>query len=200
MKKKAIFGGTFNPIHNAHLNIAAKSIEKLQLDELIFVPSGNPPHKSEKGIAPAELRYEMVKEAIKDNCKFTIDDYEIKKKGISYTYETLEHFSHSQKDVDWFFIAGLDSLMDLDKWRNVNTILSLCKFIVFNRSGYNKSQVLEQKEYLEKKYINNIVFLDIKPIDISSTIIRQKIRENEYIGDLVPEKIYDIIKKNKLYV
>lgn len=124
----------------------------------------------------------------------------LKKKGISYTYETLEHFSRSQKDVDWFFIAGLDSLMDLDKWRNVNTILSLCKFIVFNRSGYNKSQVLEQKEYLEKKYINNIVFLDIKPIDISSTIIRQKIRENEYIGDLVPEKIYDIIKKNKLYV
>ncbi|MCR3758220.1 nicotinate-nucleotide adenylyltransferase [Clostridium felsineum] len=200
MKKKAIFGGTFNPIHNAHLKIALRSLEELKLDEVIFMPSGNPPHKNEKQIAPANLRYEMVREAIKDNCKFKIDDYEIKREGFSYTYKTLEHFSYVEKDVEWFFIAGLDSLMDLEKWKNVNIILNLCKFIVFNRSGYDKEQIAKQKKMLERKYNNSIVFLDIEPIDISSTIIRHKIRRNEYIGDLVPEKIYDIIKKNKLYV
>lgn len=200
MKKKAIFGGTFDPIHNAHLNIAYKSLEKFKLDEVIFMPSGNPPHKDEEKVTPACVRYSMVKEAIKGIPKFKISDYEIEKGGVSYTYETLKYFSQKEKDVEWFFIAGLDSLMELETWKNTDVILKLCKFIAFNRPGYKRSQVVEQKKHLEKKYSNGIVFLDIKPINISSTIIRQKIRRNEYIGDLVPEEICDIIKNNKLYV
>ena len=200
MKKKAIFGGTFDPIHNAHLNIAYKSLEKFKLDEVIFMPSGNPPHKDEEKVTPACVRYFMVKDAIKDIPKFKISDYEIEKGGVSYTYETLKYFSQKEKDVEWFFIAGLDSLMELETWKNTDVILKLCKFIAFNRPGYKRSQVVEQKKHLEKKYSNGIAFLDIKPINISSTIIRQKIRRNEYIGDLVPKEICDIIKNNKLYV
>ncbi|PJI07115.1 MULTISPECIES: nicotinate-nucleotide adenylyltransferase [Clostridium] len=200
MKKKAIFGGTFDPIHNAHLNIAYKSLERFNLDEVIFIPSGNPPHKDEKKVTPACIRYSMVQEAIKSIPKFKVSDYEIEKGGVSYTYETLKYFSQKEKDVEWFFISGLDSLMELDTWKNPDIILKLCKFIVFNRPGYRRSQVVEQEKYLEKKYSNSIVFLDIQPINISSTIIRQKIRRNEYIGDLVPKEICDIIKNNKLYV
>lgn len=146
MKKEAIFGGTFDPIHNGHLHIAYEALYRLNLDKIIFMPSGNPPHKSNKKITNSYIRYEMVHMAIKEEKKFEISDYEIKKTRLSYTYETLEYFKNTFPSVQWYFLTGVDCLMDLHKWKNIDKIMKNCEFVVFNRPGYNKDTVIRQKK------------------------------------------------------
>lgn len=199
MKKKGIFGGTFDPIHHGHLHIAYESIYKLGLDEVIFMPSGNPPHKTNKMITESEIRYELVKEAIKGEEKFKVSKYEIDKKGLSYTYETLKFFNEKEKDTEWYFITGVDCLMDIYKWKNVNSILNSCKFVVFNRNGYEKKDIINQKTQVEKQFNKKIIFLDIPIMEISSTNIRNKVKKGEKISYLVPQGVNNLLKSMKLY-
>lgn len=200
MKKKAILGGTFDPFHNGHLNIAYESIYKLGLDEIVFMPAGNPPHKSDKKVTDAELRYEMVMSGIKGENKFKVSKYEINKSSFSYTYETLKYFNSKEKNTEIYFITGADCLMELNLWKNVNEILQNCKFVVFNRPGYIYEDIMMQKKKVEEKYDSKIIFIDIPLLDISSTQIREKIKCHEEISYLVPEEVYGIIKANKLYI
>ncbi|KEH93746.1 nicotinate-nucleotide adenylyltransferase [Clostridium botulinum] len=199
MKKKGIFGGTFDPIHNGHLHIAYEALYKLNLDRVIFIPSGNPPHKTDKVITDANIRYKLVKDVIQNEEKFEVSDYELKNKGLSYTYKTLKHFNEKHKDTEWYFITGADCLMQLDSWKNINEVLSLCNFVVFRRSGYSMEDMLKQKERIEKKFNKKIIFLDIPVIDISSTTIRNKIKNRENISYLVPEKARCMVNKMNLY-
>ncbi|MBU5483552.1 nicotinate-nucleotide adenylyltransferase [Clostridium sp. MSJ-11] len=200
MEKKAIFGGTFDPIHNGHLHIAYEALYRLNLDRIIFMPSGNPPHKYEKDIADSRIRYEMVKMAIREEEKFEINDYEIRKKNISYTYETLSFFKHNYPKVMWHFLTGVDCLMDFDTWKNIDEIMEMCKLIVFNRPGYDKEKILEQKEKLESEHNKEIIFLDIPLLEISSTEIRKAVKENRNIRYFLPEGVYNTIKELKLYI
>ena len=117
MKRYGMMGGTFNPIHLAHLYIAYEAKETLNLDKVIFMVAGNPPHKKESPIIDSNYRYDMVKMAIKDYSGFEISDYEIQKQGYSYTYETLKYLKDQEEDVEVFFISGADSLMDIEKWK-----------------------------------------------------------------------------------
>ncbi|MGY0372431.1 nicotinate-nucleotide adenylyltransferase [Clostridium sp. JNZ J1-5] len=199
MNRKGIFGGTFDPIHNGHLHVAYEALYDLGLDKIIFVPSGNPPHKTEKLVTDSEIRYELVKKAIEDEKRFDVSSYEIHKSGLSYTYETLEHFNKIEPDTEWYFITGTDCLMELNSWKNINRILNSCRFVVFNRSGYNRSEIMEQKKQLEKKYNAEIVYLDIPILDISSTNIRNKIREEKNISYLIPKKVERLLEKMNLY-
>ncbi|WP_423230622.1 nicotinate-nucleotide adenylyltransferase [Clostridium homopropionicum] len=199
MKRKGIFGGTFDPIHNGHLHIAYEALYRLKLDMIIFMPSGKPPHKTNKIITDPKIRIELVKAAIDKENKFTISSYEIEKLGLSYTYETLEYYKALEPDTEWYFITGTDCLMDIRTWKNIDRIFKSCKFVVFNRSGYFKKKVIEQKNNIEKEYGTSIIYLDIPVIDISSTEIRNKIKESKEISYLVPKKVEYILNEMKLY-
>lgn len=200
MKKKGILGGTFDPFHNGHMNIAYESLYKLMLDEIIFMPAGNPPHKTDKIITSPEIRYEMIKKSILGEEKFKVSHYEIDKKGYSYTYKTLEYIKSVEKNTELFFITGADCLMYVDKWKCPEQIFKNSNFVVFNRSGYDKNNIIEKKNEIEQKYKNEIIFINIPLLDISSTEIREKVKKCEEIKYLVPKEVYDIIKINKLYI
>ena len=126
MKKIGIIGGTFNPIHLAHLYIAYEAKCQLNLDKVIFMPAGSPPHKKNEDILEAPLRYKMVLEAIKKYEDFEISNYEIEKEGFSYTYETLENFK--SKDNILYFITGADCLINIEKWKNPDRIFKTSSF------------------------------------------------------------------------
>lgn len=199
MRKQAIFGGTFDPIHNGHLHIAYEALYKLNLDKIIFIPSGSPPHKSNKKITDAHIRYEMVQMAIREEKKFELSDYEMKKSGLSYTYETLEYFKAKFPKVKWYFLTGVDCLMELDGWKKIDRIMDICEFVVFNRPGFNKLDILEQKKRVEEKYNKKIIFLDIPLLDISSTDVRRLIKEKKNVRYFLTEGVYNTIKELKLY-
>jgi nicotinate-nucleotide adenylyltransferase len=197
--KKGIFGGTFDPIHNGHLYIAQEALHKLELDNIIFMPSGNPPHKIDKQKTDVNIRSELVKMAIKNEKRFLLSTYEIKNAEISYTYKTLEYFNNLEPETQWYFITGVDCLMDLDYWKSVDRILNACKLVVFNREGYTKEIILEQKKKVEEKYQKEIIFLDIEPFNISSTEIKSMIREGRDVSYLLPENVYNTVLELGIY-
>ncbi|MDQ0148682.1 nicotinate-nucleotide adenylyltransferase [Eubacterium multiforme] len=197
MKKYGIIGGTFDPIHNAHLYIAYEAKKILGLDRVIFIPNGSPPHKKEKSITGASLRYEMVLRAIEGFKEFEVSDYEIKKEGLSYTYKTLKHFK--KDDVTLYFITGADCLVDLEKWKNVSEIFALCNLVVFTRPGFREEDLKDEKERLEKKYNGKIIFLNVLDLEISSTEIRKRIEEGNRVDFFLPNKVLDVINRENLY-
>lgn len=197
MKKIGIIGGTFNPIHLAHLYIAYEAKCQLNLDKVIFMPAGSPPHKKNEDILEAPLRYKMVLEAIKKYEDFEISNYEIEKEGFSYTYETLENFK--SKDNILYFITGADCLINIEKWKNPDRIFKTSKLVVFNRPGYDKESLKLQKNEIEKKYNTSINFLDIMDLEISSTMIRDRIKDGKKIDFFIPKEVLDFIRKNNIY-
>lgn len=197
--KKAIFGGTFDPIHIGHIHIAYEALYSLHLDKIIFMPAGNPPHKKNKKITNAKIRYDLVKRAIESEVDFEISDYEINKKENSYTYETVELFSGLQRNIEWYFLIGVDSLMELDKWKNVEKIFNSCKIVVYNRAGFTAQEVAKKKLYIEQKFNKKIIYIDMPIIDISSTHIRNNIKEGRQVNYLLPRGVEEIIHVNNLY-
>lgn len=195
--KKAIFGGTFDPLHIGHINIAFEALYLLHLDEVIFVPTGNPPHK--KHITSNYHRVNMIKGTIEKYDKLSLSTYEVEKKDKSYTYETLEYFKNSEKDVEWYFIVGEDCLLDIEKWKNPDKVLGYATLVVFKRTDKNNDKLKEYKEIIEKKYDTNIILLNNKVIDISSTFIRKSINQNHEVSFLLPSFVMEYIKKFKLY-
>lgn len=197
MCRVGIIGGTFDPIHLAHIYIAEEAKKKLNLDKVIFMPAGIQPLKTDKKVTEASLRLEMVQKAIEGKIGFEVSDYEIKKEGKSYTYKTLEHFYKEYKDL--YFITGADCLLDIDKWKEIEKIFSLCKFVVFTRPGYNNNELVNKKRFVEEKYNGDIILLEVPGIHISSTEIREKIINNERVDDILPAVVLDIIKEKGLY-
>ncbi len=197
MKKIGIIGGTFNPIHLAHLYIAYEAKNQLDLDKIIFMPAGSPPHKRDKVVLEASLRYNMVCEAIKIYEDFEISDYEIYKEGYSYTYETLEKFKSKENEL--YFITGADCLMDIEKWKNPEEIFKLSKLAVFNRPGYSNENLRIQKDKIERKFNTSIEFLDIMDLEISSSMIRKRIKEGKRVDFFLPKEVLNYIKENNIY-
>lgn len=197
MKRYGIMGGTFNPIHLAHLYIAYEAKEQLDLDTIIFMPAGNPPHKRKNSIIDSSFRLYMVKLAIEDYKDFIVSDYEIEKQGLSFTYETLKALKSD--DVQLYFIAGGDSLMDIEKWRNPDQVLQNCNFVVFNRGQFSVEELEHQKRKLEEKYQANIILLNVANIDISSSMIRERLEEGKRVDFFLPDKVLKYIVDNRLY-
>jgi nicotinate-nucleotide adenylyltransferase len=204
MKRYGIIGGTFDPIHNAHLYIAYEAKEKLNLDEVIFMPAGIQPLKANNIITDSKLRYNMVKAAIEPFREFSVSSYEIEKDGLSFTHETLEYFkikvNAKNRDNELFFITGADCLFSMEKWKEVKKIFSLCTLVVFSRGGIRKSDMLIKKQLIEDKYDGKIIILDLKELEISSTDIRNRVNQNKRIDFFVPSKVVDIIYEKRLYV
>ena len=200
MKRCGIIGGTFDPIHYAHLYIAYEAKIQLNLDKIIFMPAGIQPFKAENKVTDSWLRYDMVKQAIEPYEEFSVSTYEIDKEGLSFTYETLEHFKNILgEECELFFITGADCLMSIDKWREVSKILSLCTFVVFSRGGFDNEVLKRRKEEVEEKFKCNIIILNLKQLEISSTDIRDRVKNGRRIDFFVPEKVNRLIMENNLY-
>ncbi len=186
MSKIGIMGGTFDPIHNGHLKMAQAAYSEYHLDKVIFLTSGNPPHKKDRKILDASIRHIMVKRAISGIKHFEPCDWEVKRKEYSYTLTTLQHFKTVYPDDEIFFIIGGDSLRDFHKWYKPEEILKLCTLLVYDRQGGKICSAFAEIIHGEK-------------IDISSTQIREMVANNEDISGLVPKSVNDFIKRNRLY-
>lgn len=193
-----IMGGTFNPIHNAHLLLGELAKEEYKIDRLLFMPGGNPPHKRDKQIVSAEHRMNMCRLAIEDNPDFTLCDYEIKKDGYSYTVETLEHFKKTYPDDELFFIIGGDSLFAFEKWYCPEKILTLTTLLVFDRTGSGED-ISAEIDRLKKKYNADINLIHAPKFDISSSGIRERIKEGKTVRYMTASSVIDYIEKHGLY-
>lgn len=199
MKKIGLLGGTFNPIHIGHLIIAEQCKEQLNLDQIIFIPNGNPPHKN-KNIIDKNDRFKMLSLAIEDNKYFDISDIELKKEEPSYTINTILELKKDTNN-ELFFIMGDDSLFSIQKWYKFEKLIEECNFIVFPREKqfdietYNKFILNELKTT-----INKFNFISFPTINISSTLIREMIVKKISIKYLVPDKVINYIDSNKLYL
>lgn len=190
-KRIGIFGGTFNPIHIGHLAIAQMAQEKCGLDEVIFVPSNQPPHKMAGYVAPAKDRYRMACLAVAGNRGFAVSDCEIKRGGRSFTIDTARHFRKKfSKTADLFFIIGGDSFPELSSWKEIDALSKLVTFIVVNRPGYRLP-----KGHHGIRYTSVVM----PGIDLSSSYLRQRITQGKTVKYFVPDKVLQYIKRQKLY-
>ncbi|OCL25243.1 nicotinic acid mononucleotide adenylyltransferase [Orenia metallireducens] len=200
MEKKqkviGIMGGTFDPIHNGHLLTAECAAYQYNLDEVIFVPSGNPPHKVEKRITDAEDRYLMCMLAIMSNPKFRVSRMEIDRVGLSYTIDTVREFKKLYPEAKIYFITGSDAILEIFTWKDPEDLLQEAEFIAATRPGYCLSE-LGQDIY--DSYLNSIHPLEIPGLAISSTDIRERIIQGRPIKYQLPETVEMYIKKHNLY-
>lgn len=199
MKSLGIMGGTFDPIHYGHLIAAECARVEYALERVIFVPAKTPPHKDAAGILDGDDRYFMVKIAVKDNPAFEVSDLELKRGGISYTVDTVRHFQSQYPGIDIYFIMGLDSLLIIDTWKDVDQILSICRFIVVTRPGYNMDNDEELKAKLPRDLWERLFFMQIPGLDISSSDIRYRIGAGKPIKYMLPPEVESYIRKNRIY-
>ena len=188
MRRIGIFGGTFNCIHFGHLVLAEQAFEKLKLNTMLFIPSFRPPHKNSSPLVSAQHRYAMVRLAIQGNKRFRVCDIEIRRKGRSYLVDTLRQLRTMYPRAQLFFISGSDICAQMAKWKSINETLGLAKFVLAKRPGYRL-----------RKYNKNIMVISITELDISSSMIRRKIRTGQSVRYLMPERVYSYIRKKRLY-
>lgn len=196
MKNKIlIFGGTFNPIHNGHLILAENSINEECFDKVVFIPTMNPYYKDTLDF---DTRLKMLKMAIKDNDKFAYSSIEKKYNLEGKLYLILEKISKLSDD-DVTILIGSDSLMNLDWWYKINEILKKYKILVLKRDDEDEAIEMKINEYKEK-YGAHIKVLNNKRVEISSSMIREMIKEGKSIKYLVTDDIEKFIKDENLYV
>ena len=215
--KVGIFGGTFNPIHYGHLRAAEEVRDKLGLDRVLFVPSGNPPLKT-KDIAPARHRFAMVKLAVKDNRFFQLSDIESRLPGKSYTVRTIEALQKEKPQVEFSLMLGIDAFLDIPNWWHPEHLVALSHFIIISRPGYtfldlpSSPYIKVKKAILKQLDASGIeshkttlpsqrtaVLLKLTPLSISSTEIRRLVRLDSSIKYLLPPAVQSYIMNNKLY-
>lgn len=195
-----LLGGTFNPIHTGHLIISEYIREVFPLDKVIFIPSGDPPHKNEKELIPASNRYEMTKLAIESNPYFELSDIELKRQGKSYTTDTIDTLKAEMPHDEVYFIVGGDILDELISWKDISGVFRKINFILIGRNGLEDDEILKKIDEYNKEYNSTIYYIKGPQIEISSTSIRQHIKEEKSIKYLVPKKVEDYIISNRLYL
>ncbi|MGP7819017.1 nicotinate-nucleotide adenylyltransferase [Niallia sp. 01092] len=188
MKKKiGILGGTFDPPHIGHLIIANEVLHHEQLDEIWFMPNQEPPHKIKTGTVSNENRLQMLQLAIKGHSKFQVQPIELNRKGKSFTYETMKILKEAYPNAAFHFIIGADMVEYLPKWYKIEELIQMVEFISVNRPNYNH----------ETKY--PVRYVDVPAINISSNLIRERLKKGETIQYLVKDEVKSYIKENSLY-
>ena len=172
MRKVGIMGGTFDPIHIGHLILGENAYLQFGLDKVVFMPSGNPPHKKDRDGGTDLQRMDMVKLAIASNTHFEISDIEMNEDGYTYTYRTLERLVKEHPDTEYYFIIGADSLFYFDSWKNPQRIADACTLVVATRNHTSDEKLDEKIEFVRKLFNAKIEKLDTENIDCSSSQIR----------------------------
>lgn len=198
-KRIAMFGGSFNPIHNAHINLASSFIKKLKLDKLLLIPTATPPHKSDSEMVSAEHRLNMCKLAAEEQKKVEVSDIEIKREGKSYTVDTLRQLKELYPDSELFLIIGADMFVTLLEWREPEEIFSLATICTVPRDD-DDIEVLEEKEKLYNEMGAKTVILNLKKSSISSSKIRRLAFNDESFSKFVDSKVEQYVYANYLYM
>ncbi|ABR48466.1 nicotinate (nicotinamide) nucleotide adenylyltransferase [Alkaliphilus metalliredigens QYMF] len=198
--KVGIMGGSFDPIHIAHLIVAESALEAFGLEKIIFIPTGNPPHKDSSKMSDAKNRLEMTKLATQSNSRFRVSTIEVYQGKVSYTIDTIAALqSHWGKEVSCYFIIGIDALIEIESWKAYEELLKSITMVVATRAGHVGNFIDTTIASLKENHHANILPMTIPDIEVSSTEIRKRVKENHSIKYLVPESVENYIKKNKLY-
>lgn len=198
-KKIGIMGGTFDPIHIGHLAIAQEAVEYKKLDKVLFIPTGNPPHKTNKEKTKAEIRLEMVKIGIEDNEFFEIDDYEVRREEPSYSAMTMQYLKDKYPKTELYFIMGEDSLLDIESWYRYEDFLNCVTVLVAKRQEQcNKDLENKVNDLISKGYKVEIV--PSHYLEISATNIRNKLKNGENPKYYLKQEVYNYIIKEGLYL
>lgn len=214
MRRIGIMGGTFNPIHNGHLTIAGRAREQFFLEKVLFMPSGVPYTKDLKEVLPVDIRCEMTALAIADTPYFELSMLEAadaEQGKNTYTFETLQKLRRADPTADYYFILGADSLYTIENWKNPALIFENCTLLVAVRqtdetpekpqrdSTFSQESLHKQVLYLREKYGASVEILEFAGMELSSTMIRKKLRCGESVFGLIPEAVEDYILKNECY-
>ncbi len=195
--KLAIMGGTFNPIHIGHLVCAEEAVSQFELDQVLFMPTGLPPHKEIRKGVSSEARFQMCMIATRDNPLFEVSRYEINREETSYTVDTIRHFRRQQPETDLYFISGADAILEILEWKDPDELLSMAMLIGATRPGYPLDRISGNLEkFLQAKKVK---IMEIPGIGISSTMIRDRVSEGKSIRYLVPEGVRRFIYEEGLY-
>lgn len=197
--KVGIMGGTFNPVHNGHLILAEQAREYCNLDDILFMPSGNSYMKEQGEIPDGDTRISMTALAIEDNPHFALSTMEVERKGPTYTCETLAELKKLHPETEYYFIVGADNLFSIETWWKPEEILAGCTLIVAARGDKEESAIINKAAELKEKYKARIFLLPERRFDVSSTEIREKIKRGESVRYLLPDKVIAYIEKNRLY-
>ncbi len=190
MNKIGLYFGSFNPVHIGHMAIANYFVEYSDLDEIWFIVSPQNPLKKRNTLIPEQNRYHMVDIAISADERFRVSDVEFFMPKPSYTIDTLTYLSERNSSKQFCLIMGSDNLATLHKWKNYEQIISDYNIYVYPRPGFDKSSVADKQ---------TITVIDAPMMDISSTMIRNSIKEGRYLNYFLPAKVYDYIRKENLY-
>lgn len=199
-KRIGLMGGTFDPIHIGHLMLAECAYEQFALDKIMFLPSGNPPHKLNRTDGATDRqRMEMVCLAIEDNPHFELDPEEMQRAGLTYTNETLRSLKERHPDTDYYFIIGADSLLAFDTWKNPHIICQNCILLVAVRDQLTMDTMEQKMQELRERYGAEIHLLHTPDIAIASSSLRAWHRQNRSIRYYVPDRVLEYIKINGIY-
>ncbi len=194
----AIFGGSFNPIHNAHIKLAKRFVEEVALDKVVFVPTFMTPLKDNSEVIESEHRLEMCKLGVSCHEEFEVSDIEITREGMSYSSDTISHFKEKYPEDELYFIMGADMFLTLEKWHEFEYIFNNVTLLTAPRDDCDYTQLCAKvseyskygcKVYISRNYIENL----------SSTLIRDMIKENGDVSAYLNHKVISYIKKHKLY-
>lgn len=188
-----LFGGTFNPLHDAHLRVARCALEQYELSEIVFIPNGIPPHKERMAGVDKEARYEMVRRTVASTPEFSVSRIEVDREGPSYTIDTIRALKDDYPQ-GICFIVGVDRLLNIGTWREPHELLRSVPFVIAPRSGFS-ADVFDVSPFREAK----IVPLEMEDVDLSSSSLREKVRRGESIRGWVPDVVAEYIEEHKLY-
>jgi nicotinate-nucleotide adenylyltransferase len=204
-----IFGGTFDPVHFGHLRPALEVQQALELNEIRFIPAGQPPHR-EVPHATASQRLSMLQAAIEDQPGFVVDEREIRREGPSYMVDTLVSLREELDQVPLCLILGYDAFLGLPSWHQWQQLIGLCHLVITHRPGWNHADLDETLQSLVQQHemtpeqmlgqaAGGLVFIPVTQLDISATDIREQIRAGQDIRYLLPDLVYEMIKEQQLY-
>ena len=191
--KLAIMGGTFSPPHLGHLICAEEVNEHFKFEKVMFVPSARPPHKDGGGVLDAEHRYMMTVLATQDNPRFAVSRIELDRPGRSYSIETVKQLKEIYgQNTEIYWVIGADAILEMSIWKDVDKLLTICRFIAINRPGYDLSQA-------DERFMKKVQLLEVTNVDISATEIRRRVSQGKSIRYLVPPAVEQYICENGLY-
>ncbi|MDI9442002.1 MAG: nicotinate-nucleotide adenylyltransferase [Firmicutes bacterium] len=199
-RKLGIMGGTFDPVHYGHLVTAEAARLEFDLDQVLFLPSGVPPHKTDKQVTSAEHRYMMTLLATLSNPHFEVSRLEIDREGVSYTIDSLQILREQcGPDCELFFITGADAMFEIIEWRGSDRLLRIAHFIAASRPGFSLSELPPDTRRWVDEHRNRFHLLNVPAMAISSTDIRNRVRMGRSIRYLVPEQVEHYIRRHRLY-
>lgn len=200
IRKTGIFGGSFDPVHLGHIGLAGDAMAQAGLDRVIFVPAKRQPFKLDITLLEGDARMDMLRIATREHEGFDVSGYELEAEGISYTCLTMRAMQQMLgTDVRLYFITGTDAFLKIEKWKHAEELLTHYSYIIGTRPGYKQEELALCIRQIQRKYQTEVIRIDNRQIDVSSTEIRQRIAQGASADSLLPAGVARYIRENELY-